>query len=306
MLSFANARRRLYALFYKPLDTMVFDTWAAIIDRSLYQPISHVLFYFTSAASASQTPGTVLDRLEVVWIWLNKDPDPPEHEYIIVETKDSQDGKIRYFIFDRTVGTANAPEPSRPISPLSSMEEGTPTHYPPVSFPSPQHSLGDALSLSTIETSQAVLDSLDKGEKTAAFDRILGESHTEGRRYGYGQNARQIKPNNLKLFELLVLAQVVHDFSPLYSLLERNCYWYCNIVVDAVVEIFGLDESISPGDSERKNHYSPIADPYRSDISGRWNGFKVSHTKAEDLIRIVHEFKKKHRATLSEVSLFFF
>lgn len=348
MLSLANARRRLYAWFHKPLDTMGFNAWNAITDRLLYQPISHVLFYYLTAASESETPEIVLDRLNVVWIWLNKHPDPPEHEYIIVETKDSQDGMTRLFILDRSVEKAGCiPEidgPNRPTtttktsqrpdtgshqllgniqglsnlirSPsisgsttsLSSMEEGAlpPTLYPPVSFPLPQHSIIDTLSLSATKTSQAVSDSFDKGgEQTGAFDRIFGDSAILQRRYGFGRNARQIKPNNLKLFELLVLAEAVHDFAPTYSRLGKNCYWFSNILMDAVIEIFGLDHSISAGDGGRETKYTPI-DPYQSEISGRSKGWKVSHTNPDDLSRIVHDFKKAHTAIISQVKFFFF
>ena len=103
MLSLTNARQRLSAWFHKPLDTMDFDAWATIINRYLYQPISHVLFYFITSASASPTPEHIMDRLIVVWIWLNKQLEPPEHEYIIIEMEDSKTGETRLFILNHTV-----------------------------------------------------------------------------------------------------------------------------------------------------------------------------------------------------------
>jgi hypothetical protein len=309
---------------------MAFDPWAAIIEYYLYQPISHVLFYFTSAASASPRPEIVLDRLNVVWIWLNKHTEQPEHEYIIIETKDSQDRKTRLFIIDRSIQkpestTTKKKDSKRPntgsyqhltdfiLSPsnsISSMEEGTltpastSTLYPPVSFPTPQHSIADTLSLSAAKASQSISESLDKEDKIESVDRILGEFAINRRRYGVGQNARQIKPNNLKLFELLVLVQVVQDFAPRYSLLERNCYWFCNIILDSVIEVFGLDNSICPEDDDRKAQYVPI-DPHQSNISGRWMGWKVSHTKPEELATIIQDFKQAHSAIISEVKFFF-
>ena len=105
-----------------------------------------------------------------------------------------------------------------------------------------------------------------------ACDRMLGESAITRRRYGIlvGRNARQIKPNKLTLFELSVLAEAVHDFASDYSYLERNCYWFCNMVVDAIIEIFHVDDLVDPKDG-RICQYKPI-DPYQSDISGRWRG----------------------------------
>jgi len=168
----------------------------------------------------------------------------------------------------------------------------------------PQHSIGDTLSLSATKTSQAISDSLEKGSKMDAFDRILGESAVLHRRYGFRRNARQIKPNNLKLFEFLLVAKVVHDFAPFYSRLDRNCYWFCNIIIDAIIEIFGLDNSIDPADTVRTAQYSPI-DPHHSEISGRWKGWKVNHTKPEDLSAIVRDFKKAHTDVISQAKVFF-
>ena len=85
-------------------------------------------------------------RLEVVWMWLNKDPDPLEHEYIIVQTKDSKDGNLRLFIIDRIVDTrSDTPPSSHSVSTLSLLEEGTLTVYPPVTSSSSQLSSSQCL-----------------------------------------------------------------------------------------------------------------------------------------------------------------
>ena len=114
-----------------------------------------------------------------------------------------------------------------------------------------------------------VANSLDKGNKLNAFDHILGGNHLVQYWYGCGQNVHQIKLNNLKLFELVVLAQVVHNFEPQYLFFDTNLYWYCNMLADAVVEIFDVDKSINPGDAERERKYAWMTiDPHTSDISG--------------------------------------
>jgi hypothetical protein len=50
------------------------------------------------------------------------------------------------------------------------------------------------------------------------------------------------------------------------------------MMIDAIIKTFGLDNSISPGDNNRKTRYVPI-DPHhwQSEISGHWNGWNVSH-----------------------------
>ena len=52
-----------------------------------------------------------------------------------------------------------------------------------------------------------------------------------------------MKPRHMGLFEFLVLVAVVHDFSPQYTPLDKNCYWFCNVIMDAVTVIFHLDDT---------------------------------------------------------------
>ena len=108
------------------------------------------------------------------------------------------------------------------------------------------------------KASQVLADSLDKGDKLDACNRILGGHHLFQYWYGCGQNAWQIELNNLKLFELIVLAEVIYNFEPLYTFFDRNYYWYCNILADAVIQIFSLDSSINPEDVARQTKYMPM------------------------------------------------
>jgi len=237
----------ILSFFLAPLppETMGFDSWGAIIDPYLNQSIDLVLHHFVTAASKSDNAESFLDKLTVDWMSVYKDPDPPQHEYIIISTKDSENDKKRTFILHRTVqkvdrdseqpraqgttstnensntqartyhrleGFLNLLSPSRPGTPLSSMEEGqlisrststsTSTLYPPVLFPGPQHSIGDVLSLSATRASQVVSDSLDKDDniRMKALDQILGENFIFHSLYGKGQKAREIQPNSLTFF----------------------------------------------------------------------------------------------------------
>jgi hypothetical protein len=73
----------------------------------------------------------------------------------------------------------------------------------------------------------------------SGFDRVLGNSYVNQPRYGKGQKALELKPNSLTFFELIILAQTVHEFAPQYSTLEKNCYWFCNTVFHACKVIYG-------------------------------------------------------------------
>jgi hypothetical protein len=332
-LSLASLTRtgiKIYSWFnmYPPTDSTILDPWKKIMNPALNHSVDLFLHHFSHAAESTQEP--VLEWLNVVWIWHNKSPGSPEHEYFIVETKDSRDGKTQLFIFDRTMQIASESAPRnpdhkrpdnsgyfeniqgiihglrRPPS-LSSMEEGTVPSTPTSSYNlhPPQLSLGDALSLTSVETSNSISDSLDKGDKTRASDQVRGENSIKQPRFGCGQNARQLKPLSMGFFELILLTVVVHDYAPEYSVLDKNCYWFCNITLDAIVKLFELDNI--EGDPRAKKY--KILDPYNSEISGRRNGMKVHYTNQEDLSAIVKRFREAHQKLLSKVCplfLFFF
>lgn len=286
---------------------MSFDPWNALVDRSLQLATSHALFLYTKAASASTTPTAVLDRLEVLTIRLNKHVDYPEHEYLIVEAKDVVDNSIKLFVIHRIFhntptseeGRSSTPAPSTPTpssSALSSLEEGLASGRHAFASDLP---LKDTLSLSAAASSEAALNALDKAPKVDAVDHILGESYIVSRRYGRGQSAREVKPTNLKMFELLVLTVAVHELAPHYTALSKNCYWFANAVLDAVIKIFNIDNS--PNGDE----FSRPLDPHRSDISARICGIRLTSTDRAELSGITSLFRKKLEETLLEVRFFF-
>ena len=111
----------------------------------------------------------------------------------------------------------------------------------------------------------------------------LGESYTIQSRYGKGQKALHFRPNSLTFFELMILAQVVHEFALQYSTLEKNCFWFCNMVFDACRVIFGQH---SRDDDNPQLHHL--------EILGRWNGLKVNQTTKQELRVIVYKFKSTY------------
>ena len=342
LLSLANTRRRLSAWFHKPPDTML-DGWRSIIDCYVLMPVTQFLHYFFLAASQDPNGMEILDRLTVVWIWLNKHLEAPEHEYIIIETVDSVDGKSRLFVIDRTAvplekpttSTKNDPKrpntrgyerlgnfqgisnlipfsvlPSRATTPLSAMEEGlstststsTPISYPPVSLQPPDLSLKDTITVSATKSTQMISDSFDKQDPVPALDRVRGENAALSRRYHFGKNIRQIKPRNLKLFEFIILVHTVHLFAPDYSHTKWNCYWFANMLIDAVIEIFGLEDGDLSNDEVREGRYTSL-DSHLAGASGRWKGWKIIKTDLEELSKIIYEFKREHTKVVSEVRI---
>jgi hypothetical protein len=302
-----------------------------------------------------------LDRLDVVWMWLNKESEGSEHEYVVVETRDRDDNKSRLFILDRVIHKVGVlpdppqdePEglgnkkagivaiilqkfpwlsylisPSRPVTPmpsLESIEEGMPRPAPNTSsslFPpdltfSDVHlslpdsdTISDNVSISANNVARVLTNSINKDGERAALDRLQGENKLFSSRYAYGQNARWIKPKQLSLFELVVLAETVHEFNSAYTTLQWNCFWFGHTIFDAVVHIYGVEDSISPEDGERQHKFvsmdSALSHPGPG-ISGRWKGYKVSDTRVndEELSKIDRQFRAAHRRAMDEVKKVF-
>ena len=293
-------------------------TWGHIIDPHLNQTVDVVRSFFIVALSGADGEA-LMGELNIVRMWLNKSP---EHEYIVVETRD-KNNVSRLFILHRVYRSCDTPNagtyagkiidflsnlmPSCPVSPLSFMEEGTlastsasaSTPCPPVSFPNPNHTFGDLLSLSTVQAMSATKDKC--GNDKPAVDRLLGQGSIYDSRYSCRQNAQQLKPRDATLFDLILLAQTVHDFAPNYLRYSKNCFWYCGLIFDACLELFPDDNSISTGDEERRTKF----EPYDTAISGHWMGWKVSRTDKEDLSKIIREYKSARAAAYREVKIVF-
>ena len=90
-----------------------------------------------------------------------------------------------------------------------------------------------------------------------------------------GQNVQYFKPNHLSLFELALLANVVHDLYPTYSLLGRQCYFYANLVYTAAKIHFGVCPCPSKNIDETQDMVYIIDSHWHlSNKFGRWKGLR--------------------------------
>jgi len=172
---------------------------------------------------------------------------------------------------------------------LSSMEEGS---CRPPSVASECISMTDSVTVSVSEAaesvSDAVSDSLDKN-KTAAGDRFLGEWYTtSGQWRGEGRNLESFSPNKLTVFELVLIAYVVHKLYPYYTKLGTNCYFFAGLVY-AVAKRYG---GVRPGTTT----CNLLAQ------HGRWNGVKITRVKQHHVDRVLAEFKQLKSTQLAAVS----
>lgn len=59
------------------------------------------------------------------------------------------------------------------------------------------------------------------------------------------QCIKRFEPQGLSLFDLVVLADVVHEQAPIYCLFQRHCYWFANVIFMAIVMLYTLPPSAS-------------------------------------------------------------
>ena len=107
------------------------------------------------------------------------------------------------------------------------------------------------ITLSSIQSTDLVMDSLKKSEYKSALDQFtfVGHGSTFDHRY-YGQIVQYFKPEKLSLFEFAILAHTVHETNPKYSVLDSQCYFYAALVYAAVEKIAGVLASESADKSQ--------------------------------------------------------
>jgi len=151
----------------------------------------------------------------------------------------------------------------------------------------------DSATVALVQTSHMLSESLEKTEPHEAVDRFLGEAFVE--RYADWVCVRQIKPRGLKLFQLVVLARVVHMHAPTYTPLRDNCFWFVGTVLDGV-EALGVDLPTTPEDTRRKAKYL-----FDSDMPGRWRGLKITTTDQVEVSVILSKYQEALDQQLEKV-----
>jgi hypothetical protein len=297
MNSFAQA---LFSLFKRPVPMSTIPEEAShIFNPTANLDPSLLVHLLLSWAKADPQPTSILCDLRVISIMHSKMPQSPEHEYLVVNTED-RDKTSRTYILERTVdpslGTvpgearvtgvkavkqlcASVTTSSSGSSDLASVEEGL-AHI-------------DRVTMSTVQAanivSDSILDSLDKMNTYQAVDRFLGQGYVYARGW-HGQNLRLLKPSRpLSLFQLAIIAKVVHNQFGTYDVLKESCYFHAGVIYSVVRRHFG---SASPEQEDPK--------------SGRFLGFKVQAVNPEDVERVLGAFKEEYRIAMKNVSVSFF
>jgi hypothetical protein len=89
-------------------------------------------------------------------------------------------------------------------------------------------------------------------------------------------------PVGLFLFDVLLIAKIVHDYAPLYGLFNNQCYMFARVVFDVIVQRFSINTSANtpttvPAPSREANlptNANLIVVP-TPDRAGRWSGLLI-------------------------------
>ena len=141
-----------------------------------------------------------------------------------------------------------------------------------------------------------------KSTTVKAMDQFLVGQHARST-HGSGQIVRQLQPHGLTLFHLIILANIVHNHDPLYSLLKRQCYWFANTIFYVILKNFICTNVVNGGDPFNEMiedaHIPP--NDYLPDLAGRWMGFRVM-SLSKQLIELVSAmFESKRAEELAKV-----
>jgi hypothetical protein len=270
-------------------------------------------------AKATSNPEGTLNQLQVQTITHNKSPTATEHEFLIVETidKSDQESKPKIFLLDRIVSgeTVRADDPRlsnipttkeklkrlgssavsmlpgvRPTSELRSMEEGS-------SFSSSSTSLSSLDKSTALLTKSADVVASLKSEFVLAEDRVRGESYVRSLNC-HGQVVQYFKPNNCSLFELVCMAQAVHDLHPTYTVEADQCYFYAGLIYEATKQHFGQVPTEN-ADESKSTLYG--IDGHLSGKQGRIVGVKVCLIEQNEVNAVIGKFKKDYREQIAKV-----
>ena len=93
------------------------------------------------------------------------------------------------------------------------------------------------------------------------------------------------KPVGLTVFDVLLIAKIVHDYAPLYGLFDNQCYMFARVIFDVIVQRFSINTSANtstavPAPSQEVNlptnaNIIAVPSPGPPGRAGRWYGLLI-------------------------------
>jgi len=268
-----------------------------------------------------------LSQIEVTCIMHNKMPCDPEHEFLVIETLDRL-GKVKPLILERTVSgdpnnmdTATTSPGDGFINLTKKIKQITRRHFPGGQqydlaaaeegsiLPSLSSlSIIDKATVSLTQSADLMSESLklqlEQLRNSPAIDQFLGENFVFAKRW-HGQNIRHMKPEKtLSLYELAILADLVHKEFPKYSILKDQCFFFAALIYSAVEYRFGNSLTSSANLMDETQDLVHIdGSRILSNKFGRWKGALISSVDDGEVLEIVRKYEEEYDSEISKVTL---
>jgi hypothetical protein len=174
----------------------------------------------------------------------------------------------------------------------TSMEEGLLSLTP--------SSLSEFSTSVSVSTTEETIDSLDKSPTTPANDLFLGQNFVS-MAWWQGENMRYLKPDRMTLYDLALLANVVHLLHPKYVLLRGQSYSYADLIYTAIKQHFGVH--CSEDCKENQNNLVYVDGSCLSNKYGRYKGVMINRTDPEDVSLAINSYKEAYAKEMHSVIL---
>ena len=77
------------------------------------------------------------------------------------------------------------------------------------------------------------------------------------------------------------------------------------MLINTIIEIFGLEEEYSLSHNETSEKSYTLLDSHLAVASGHWNGWKIVSTDKDELSKVIQVFKTEFRVTVAQVRISF-
>jgi hypothetical protein len=285
------------------------DPLVQMIDSSLTLSTQEVVRDIGLVAFTSSDHESVLNRFKVCSISHCKDDRKlPHHEVLLIKLTDTQatsSSGTYLLVLERTASHVKSVDHANfSVSRSRSKERlgyQAIIDTDPLSATSLQLPLVDASALAFTGGARASTHSISP--TYSAIDTFRGGKNVS--QYAKSiRNLRQIEPSGLSFFDLVILADSLHDREPNYSALGTQCFWYASTICNIVEQEYPCAKIITgPSSSAGGSVNSIHRSDYLPDMSGRVMGVLVSRPEVEP--DLVESFRKHLDAKRVYVSFTF-
>lgn len=195
--------------------------------------------------------------------------------------------------------SSDSPRNISPSDPLLSTSSPSPSN------PNLLRNLIDSGTLVSAKAIHMSTESTGKLDFAYAQDQFTGGNNVRDSGSVLGQIVWQIQPKALSLFQVVVLADVVHNYAPLYSLFKRQCYWFAFIICAVILKTCTCSSIGSPGLHAEDDICIP-PNSYLPNLAGRWMGILVRGVEEAVLKIMIEKYEARCDEKLDEVRCVFY